>query len=62
MFPEMVAELKTELGLVTNQLRSKVTGEPAQKRQAEIEEMLKMLIDALRRTIETKENGGQCGH
>ena len=62
VFPEMVAELKGELTSLTNQLRGKKTGEATQKRQADVEEMLKMLIDALRRTIETKENGGECGH
>jgi len=62
VFPEMVAELKESLGGVTNLLRGHKTGDTTQQRQADVEDMLKMLIDALRKTIETKENGGQCGH
>lgn len=62
VFPEMVAELKEGLNGVTGMLRAQKTGTPTQERQAEVEEMLKMLIDSLRKTIETKENGGECGH
>lgn len=62
VFPEMVAEVREGLTQVTHLLQGNKTGEPTQQRQADVEDMLKMLIDALRKTIETKENGGQCGH
>ena len=62
VFPEMVAEVKEGLTLVTTMLRANKTAQATQQRQADVEDMLKLLIDALRKTIETKENGGQCGH
>ena len=62
VFPEIVAELQEDLTRVTGMLRENKTGQLTQQRQADIEETLKMLIDALRKTIELKENGGQCGH
>jgi hypothetical protein len=60
VFPEIVTELRDELYGVAKMIRGNATGAPVQKKQAEIEEILAMLINALRRTIEQREGAGQC--
>ena len=62
MFPEIVEELKGDLERVAGRLGEQKTAKATQSMQAEIEDTLRMLIDALRRTIEDSEAGkcGQC--
>jgi len=42
---------------VAKQCREQMTGEPVQTAQREVEDLLELLINALRRTIEQKEGG-----
>ena len=58
VFPAMTEELRDDLKAVSRLVRGNATGRNVQSRQVEIEEMLRMLINALRRTIELKEGGG----
>lgn len=60
VFPEIVTALRDDLYAVSKRLRANETGQPVQQMQAEIEETLAMLINALRRTIELREGGGNC--
>lgn len=62
VFPEMVVELQGELEGVAELLSACDTDRSTQGRQAEIENLLTLLIDALRRTIENGEcaGAGQC--
>src|SRR5262249_45109526 len=61
VFPEIVTELRDDLYGVAKMIRGNATGAPVQKKQAEIEDILTMLINALRRTIEQREGKpGQC--
>jgi chromosome segregation ATPase len=60
VFPEMVAEVRDDLGRVAGRLGKHDPGTVTQKMQAEIEDALKLLIDALRRTIEDID--GKGGH
>lgn len=57
VFPPMVEQLRDELALVTTQLRGSETGEPVHERQLAIEDLLGLLVEALRKTIEHKEGG-----
>jgi chromosome segregation ATPase len=59
VFPPMVEQLRDELHGVAQRCRDQQTGEPVQAAQREVEDVLTLLIDALRRTIERKE-GGEC--
>jgi hypothetical protein len=62
VFPEIVAELKDQLHEVARRCRADETQKPVQQKQAEVEDTLALLINALRRTIEQREGGqpGQC--
>lgn len=62
VFPEIVEELKGDLERVARRLDNQKTGSATQSMQAEIEDSLRMLIDALRRGIDDSEAGksGQC--
>ena len=60
VFPEIVIELKEDLERVAGRLGAHKTARVTQAMQSEVEDMLRMLIDALRRTIEENE-GGRCG-
>jgi hypothetical protein len=57
VFPEIVQELKDQLHEVARRCRANETDAPVQQRQAEVEDTLALLINALRRTIEQKEGG-----
>jgi hypothetical protein len=59
VFPEIVAELKSELHTVAKNVRGNDTGKVVQGEQKEVEDTLELLINALRRTIEEREKG-QC--
>jgi hypothetical protein len=60
VFPEIVAELKDLLHEVAKLCRGNETGRNVQDKQAEVEDVLALLINSLRRTIEQKEGGGNC--
>ncbi len=58
VFPEIVEELKDDLERVATRVGLQKTAATTQAMQAEIEDTLRMLLDALRRTIEQNEGGG----
>ena len=58
VFPPMVEQLRDELADVAGDLRKHKTGEKVHTAQREVEDLLELLINALRRTIEKKEGGG----
>lgn len=58
VFPPMVEQLRDELHDVAAGLRKHETGPRMNRAQKDIEDLLEMLINALRRTIEMKEGGG----
>ena len=60
VFPPMVETLKEELQGVAKRCRSQETGAPVQAGQREVEDILELLINALRREIERREGAGQC--
>jgi hypothetical protein len=53
----MVEQLRDDLGAVAARLRKEETGAALQQAQREVEDLLAMLINALRKTIEMKEGG-----
>ena len=57
VFPPMVEQLRDELHAVAKLCRQQATGADVQERQRAVEDLLALLIDALRRTIERKESG-----
>ncbi len=59
VFPEIVSELKSQLAKTAKLCRALETGSALQEKQAEVEDTLTLLINALRKTIENRENG-QC--
>lgn len=59
VFPPMVEELRDQLGAVAKRLVGRDTDSGTQVAQREVEELLTMLINALRKVIEQRE-GGQC--
>ena len=60
MFPDFVIEVREDLKKVGKRLTIQNTGKATQSMQREIEDMLEMLIDALRQQIEQNEsNGGE---
>lgn len=59
IFPPMVEELRDQLGSLGKRLAGNDTAEGTQDAQREVEELLTMLINALRKVIEQRE-GGQC--
>ena len=59
VFPEIVTDLKDQLHDVAKDCRANLTGVPVQDHQREVEDTLELLINALRRTIEKRDNG-QC--
>jgi chromosome segregation ATPase len=61
VFPPMVETLKEELNGVATRCRAKETGAPVQAGQREVEDILELLINALRREIERREGQpGKC--
>ena len=63
VFPPMVEELRDQLGAVQKRLVGRDTDSGTQEAQREVEELLTMLINALRKVIEQREGGeckGQC--
>jgi chromosome segregation ATPase len=59
VFPEIVTDLQGQLREVAKECRQNLTGLAVQEHQREIEDTLELLINALRRTIEKRDNG-QC--
>ncbi len=60
VFPDFVIEVRDDLKTVGKRLTGDKTGKATQAMQKEIEDMLEMLIDALRQQIEQNEsNGGE---
>lgn len=59
IFPPMVEELRDQLSALGKRLAGNDTAEGTQDAQREVEELLTMLINALRKVIEQRE-GGQC--
>jgi len=59
VFPPMVEELRDQLVAVAKRLVGRDTDSGTQEAQREVEELLTMLINALRKVIEQRE-GGQC--
>lgn len=57
VFPEIVTELRDDLYGVAKRLRANETGADVQRKQADIEETLALLINALRRNIERRDGG-----
>lgn len=60
VFVEMTGELKGLLREVAKQCRANETGKPVQDGQAEVEDLLALLINSLRREVERREGAGQC--
>ena len=58
VFPPMVEQLRDELHDVGVGLRAQRTGAAMNQAQKDVEDLLELLINALRRTIEKKEGGG----
>ena len=58
VFPPMVEQLREELADVAAGLRKHKTGALMNLAQKDVEDLLSLLINALRKTIETKEGGG----
>ena len=61
VFPAVVELLRDDLTAVGDRLTGNDSGRTTQEMQAAIEEMLRDLLDALRRQIEMNEGNGQCG-
>jgi hypothetical protein len=59
VFPPMVEQLRDDLHGVAGRCREQQTGAPVQAAQRDVEDVLELLINALRRTIERRE-GGEC--
>ncbi len=57
VFPPMVEQLRDDLGAVEARLLAQESGLPLQTAQREVEDLLELLINALRKTIERKEGG-----
>ncbi|MFY9344904.1 MAG: hypothetical protein WAT39_20595 [Planctomycetota bacterium] len=58
VFPPMVEQLRDDLAAVAGMLKEQKSDVPVQTAQREVEDLLELLINALRKTIERKE----CGH
>jgi hypothetical protein len=58
VFPPMVEQLRDDLGACADRLKAQDSGAGTQQAQRDVEELLELLINALRKTIERKE----CGH
>jgi hypothetical protein len=58
VFPPLVEQLRDDLGAVAAMLKKEQSDVTVQTAQRDVEELLGLLIDALRKTIERKE----CGH
>lgn len=58
VFPPIVEQLREDLAGVAKRLREQESGAGTQQAQRDVEDVLALLIDALRKTIERKE----CGH
>jgi hypothetical protein len=60
VFPPMVEQLEEELRGVAKRCRDHETGAAVQAGQREVEDILELLINALRREVERREGAGQC--
>lgn len=58
VFPPIVEQLRDDLAGVARRLKEQESGAGTQQAQRDVEDVLALLIDALRKTIERKE----CGH
>ena len=58
VFPPMVQQLREELHDVASGLGKHQTGATMNLQQKDVEDLLSLLINALRKTIEQKEGGG----
>ena len=58
VFPPMVEQLRDDLRDLVRVLRARQTGVETNRAQRDVEDLLELLINALRRTIEKKEGGG----
>lgn len=58
VFPPLVEQLRDDLGAVAKRLGANQSGPDVQQAQRDVEDLLDLLINALRKTIERKE----CGH
>jgi myosin heavy subunit len=58
VFPPLVEQLRDDLAAVERRLQAKESGAGLQQAQRDVEDLLDLLINALRKTIERKE----CGH
>jgi hypothetical protein len=58
VFPPLVEQLRDDLAAVERRLQAKESGAGTQQAQRDVEDLLDLLINALRKTIERKE----CGH
>lgn len=57
VFPPMVEQLRDELHAVAERLHARDTGAGTNQAQRDVEDLLELLINSLRRTIERKEAG-----
>jgi DNA repair exonuclease SbcCD ATPase subunit len=57
VFPPMVEQLRDELHAVADRLRANETADATVQAQKDVEDLLELLINALRKTIERKEGG-----
>ena len=58
VFPPLVEQLRDDLAAVGKRLAASQSGPDVQQAQRDVEDLLDLLINALRKTIERKE----CGH
>ena len=57
VFPPMVEQLRDELAAVSKQLAAQKSDAPVQQAQRDVEDLLELLINALRKTVELKAGG-----
>ena len=57
VFPPMVEQLRDDLAAVAKKLAAKESDQPVQQAQREVEDLLELLINALRKTVELKAGG-----
>jgi hypothetical protein len=61
VFPELLAELEGDLGRIAERLSRSDTGPPTQAMQKAAEDLIALLVDALKRQIEDNEGSGCSG-
>jgi hypothetical protein len=57
VFPPMVEQLRDDLAAVSKQLAAQQSDAPVQQAQRDVEDLLELLINALRKTVELKAGG-----